>query len=97
MAPPGGDPPHLGQVVDAALDDAARRVEVVPLEEAEVRLLEVRVDPREADDLHDLRERQDGLAQRLDEPVLALNGGAGYTGGNPANIRGTLTRRRTPG
>jgi hypothetical protein len=68
----------MRQVPGAALDHAAGRVEVHPQEEAQVRPLQVVVDGGVREDLQQLVHAEDGLADRLDEAVLALQGTGFY-------------------
>ena len=63
----------MRQVASAALDHAARRVEVDPQEEAQVGSLQVVVDVGVVEDVEQLLDAEDRLTDRLDETVLTLN------------------------
>ncbi len=62
----------VGEVDDAALDEAAGRVEVDPEQEAQEGPLQVVVDRRVVEDGDQVVHAEDGLAHGLDKPVLSL-------------------------
>ena len=62
----------MRDVAGAAVDHSARRVQVDPVQEAQEGLLDAASNRRVAQDVEQLLHREDRLADRLDEPVLAL-------------------------